>query len=104
MNDRKKLEYIRNTLQTRTLYEQLAEECSELSQASLKLIRALGNGNPTPVDYADAYSNLFEEVIDIQIVLETLQVPSWLERESLKDLYAEKLDRWYGRVKEANNE
>lgn len=104
MNDRNKIEYIRNALQMRTLFEQLAEECAELSQASLKLIRALGNGNPTPVDYADAYSNLLEEAIDVQLVLEILQIPNWLERESLKNLYAEKLDRWYGRVKEVDND
>lgn len=42
-------EYIMNTLTARELLEQLAEECNELSKASLKLIRALGlSENATP--------------------------------------------------------
>ena len=35
-------EYVRDTLPDRDLLEQLAEECNELSKASLKLIRQSG--------------------------------------------------------------
>ncbi len=31
------------------VYEQLAEECSELAKAALKMARILRNENPTPV-------------------------------------------------------
>lgn len=49
-------EYIMNTLTARELLEQLAEECSELSKASLKLIRALElSENATPIDKSDRY-------------------------------------------------
>ena len=43
----------------------LAEECSELAQAALKLRRAYDQTNPTPVDPDDAYEKLCEEVADV---------------------------------------
>ena len=43
-------DFIKHKLDMRTLLEQLAEEASELSQASLKLIRAKGlSNNSTPI-------------------------------------------------------
>lgn len=42
--------YIRKVLSARDLAEQLAEECSELAKASLKMIRAGGmSANITPI-------------------------------------------------------
>ena len=43
---------------------QLAEESSELTQAALKLIRAMEGA--TPVTYQDAIENLAEEFGDVQ--------------------------------------
>lgn len=46
--------------------EQLAEECSELSKAALKLIRAKGlSNNPTPVSVVQAEADLKEESMDV---------------------------------------
>lgn len=66
-------DFIKHKLDMRTLLEQLAEEASELSQASLKLIRAkeLSN-NSTPIDEQEAIQNLLEEVGDIRMVLTLL--------------------------------
>lgn len=45
--------------------EQLAEECTELGKAALKLARILRNENPTPVTREDAKANLLEEWTDV---------------------------------------
>lgn len=44
---------------------QLAEEASELTQAALKLRRALDGTNPTPKSVAECEANLMEEFADI---------------------------------------
>lgn len=88
-------EYIMNTLTTRELLEQLAEECNELSKASLKLIRALGlSENATPTGMVEAYDNFVEEQKDVISVL-------WLltssERYACIDGYP-KYERWAKRL------
>lgn len=45
--------------------EQMAEEASELSQASLKFARKLRGENPTPKEGNELVSNLCEEVADV---------------------------------------
>ena len=65
---------VRMKMSTRTMLEQLAEEAAELSQAALKLIRAMGDENPTPVTREEAENNLVEEATDVMLVLETLCV------------------------------
>ena len=63
-------EYVRDTLPDRDLLEQLAEECNELSKASLKLIRALKlNKNATPISKVEAYDKFIEEQKDVISVL-----------------------------------
>ena len=63
-------DFIKHKLDMRTLLEQFAEEASELSQASLKLIRAKGlSNNSTPIAEQEAIQNLLEELGDIRMVL-----------------------------------
>ena len=88
-------EYVKNTLPARDLLEQLAEECNELSKASLKLIRALElNENATPTGRVEAYDNFIEEQKDVVSVL-------WLltgnERYAYIDGYP-KMERWAKRL------
>ena len=88
-------EYVKNTLPARDLLEQLAEECNELSKASLKLIRAIGDSeNPTPIGQIEAYDNFIEEQKDVVSVL-------WLltrdENYKFIDNY-EKYVRWAKRL------
>ena len=88
-------EYVKNTLPARDLLEQLAEECNELSKASLKLIRAHGlSENATPTSRVEAYDNFIEEQKDVISVL-------WLltrdENYKFIDNY-EKYVRWAKRL------
>lgn len=60
-------------LDRRALLEQLAEECSELSQAALKCIRAEGlSNNVTNTTAKEANENLVEEVGDVLMVCDAL--------------------------------
>lgn len=62
-------DYIRTVqegLNLRTKLEALAEESAELSQAALKLIRAMGlNWNFTTTSEQEAEDNLLEELYDV---------------------------------------
>ena len=62
--------YIRCVLSSKKLDEQLEEECNELAQASLKMIRASGmSANITPITRREAYDNFIEEQNDVVSVL-----------------------------------
>ena len=78
------------------LLAQLAEECAELSQAALKLRRALTGINPTPVTAEEARANLVEEIADILNVSELL-----LEIDDVDEIYdivQRKRERWLKRL------
>lgn len=75
---------------------QLAEEAAELSQAALKLRRALTGINPTPVTADEARANLVEEIADILNVSELL-----LEIDDVDEIYdivQRKRERWLKRL------
>ena len=78
------------------LLAQLAEECAELSQAALKLRRALTGINPTPVAADEARRNLVEEAADVYNVLGLL-----LDAEDNAEIYSiirRKKERWLNRL------
>lgn len=82
----------REHLDRRAMLEQLAEEAAELSQAALKLIRAEGNGNPTPISRYEAQEKLIEEYADVRLCCDLLRVE---ERDSI---ILEKAQRWIRRL------
>lgn len=87
--------YIRQVLSERDLAEQLAEECSELAKASLKMIRAGGmSANITPITRREAYDNFVEEQKDVISVLWLLTMD---ERYAYIDGYP-KYERWAKRL------
>lgn len=49
------------------IYRQLAEECAELAQAALKLIRA--ERGETQMSYQTAHALLLDEIADVQVML-----------------------------------
>ena len=94
------LNYIRSTLSDRDLLEQLAEEAAELSQAALKLIRADGGTNPTPIDEAAAFDSLEEEFMDVLAVMAAYRGGYRYVWEYTGDsINRDKWQRWVQRVK-----
>ena len=78
------------------LLAQLAEECAELSQAALKLRRALTGINPTPVTAEEARANLVEEIADVYNVSGfLLETEDFLE---IYDIVQRKRERWLKRL------
>lgn len=78
------------------LLAQLAEECAELSQAALKLRRALTGINPTPVMAEEARKNLVEETADVYNVLGLLL--DAVENAEIYDIIRRKKARWVKRL------
>ena len=78
----------------------LAEECSELSQAALKLRRVFDQTNPTPVSEKDAKERFFEEVADVQLYMTMIDIP-W---NYIKQIATEKQKRWEKRIEEKNQQ
>lgn len=77
---------------------QLAEECSELAQAALKMRRAMTGTNPTPVGTDEAAMSISEEIADIMLVLHVLGYP--YESRDLELIQNRKLTRWIKRLDE----
>ena len=65
------IEFIASKLSREDILCQLAEEASELSQAALKLRRAITGTNLTPVSENDVKHTLNEEIVDVAVAVET---------------------------------
>lgn len=74
--------------------EQLAEECSELAQAALKMARIYRQTNPTPMSPQEAYQNLIEETSDVYLCLTILQL------DASDKIMESKSNRWIMRLDE----
>lgn len=90
------IEKIRKMLTEDELLCQLSEEAAELSQAALKLRRALTGVNPTPVSYPDAREKLLEEYGDVLNSMEEIITPT--ENEYAIKLRMRKRKRWVERL------
>lgn len=60
------------TLGEPALLEQLAEECSELAQAALKLARLERGENPTPKTEEECIAALKEEMADVGLCIDAI--------------------------------
>lgn len=78
----------------------LAEECTELAHAALKLRRVRApEDNPTPVTEEEARKKLIEEVADVQCVLQQLfEIDDWMRA---ADVIEMKMERWVSRLRES---
>ena len=80
------------------MLRQMAEECSELSQAALKYIRALRNETPMRID--EAIEHLTEEIADVRLMIDALSATVLSERnvDDVQAIKEQKLDRWKKRM------
>lgn len=81
------------------LLAQLAEEAAELSQAALKLRRAMTGYNPTPVTVAEAHANLIEEAADVNLAISFLLGDNSISE--IEEIKQRKLKRWLKRLEES---
>ena len=92
----KYIDFITSRLSQGELLAQLAEECTELAKAALKLRRVYDGENPTPVSERQALDNLAEEIIDVHVCLSVMGLAK-VDSEGDKR-YEEKMKRWCSRL------
>lgn len=95
------IDFIREQLDEAEILAQLAEECTELAQAALKLRRIHDGRNPTPVKLSEAYANMAEEIGDVKLCLRVLGYH--LDDPGYDIAGDRKLDRWCGRLRDREN-
>ena len=83
------------------LLEQLAEECSELAQAALKLARKERGENPTPKTEEECVENLLEELGDVNLCMSVVEANRGIH---IRCLSVDKKARWAQRIREARAE
>lgn len=89
------IQQIREKMDLPDIYEQLAEEAAELSQAANKMARVLRGTNPTPVTKGEAQKDLVEEYTDVVLVANDIL---GMETDWLTENF--KLQRWAKRLRE----
>lgn len=82
------------------LLAQLAEECSELAQAALKLRRAMDKTNPTPISREEAREKLIEEIADVFNCIDFIAEIEQLDASETFRIMKDKRERWEKRLKE----
>lgn len=93
------LAFIRATVPPGELWAQLAEEATELAHAALKLRRATGEANPTPVEPSDAFGQVMEEIADVTLLIHVLQLDT--TPDAIRASMDYKLLRWRGRLEDS---
>ena len=80
------------------MLRQMAEECSELSQAALKYIRAARRETPMRID--EAIEHLTEEIADVRVMIDAVTATVLSERDvdDAQAIKEQKLDRWKTRM------
>ena len=80
------------------MLRQLAEECSELSQAALKYIRAARKETPMRID--EAIEHLTEEIADVRLMIDAVSatVITWRDCDAVIEIKEQKRDRWKKRM------
>lgn len=91
---------IRSRLSRTEILAQLAEECSELAQAALKLRRAIRGDNPTPITVDEAEAKVTEEVADVLLCIMVAgdYVQNMIVDKEVKRIMDRKGSRWVFRL------
>lgn len=89
---------ISDLLDYKELLCQLAEEAAELSQAALKLRRALDGKNPTPKSISECEAALDEEIADVELCLNKLGFHSEDHLFIQANIMDAKRKRWLSRL------
>jgi len=84
--------------------EQLAEECSELAQASLKYARLLRGENPTPKTEQECLEALTEEIADVDLCISELMMEGLVDSNKVIDIIDQKENRWKERLEARHEE
>lgn len=93
------MNYIKRRVPVEELLAGLAEECSELAQAALKLRRVFNGTNPTPITEDEAIERLYEEIADVKLYASLLDI----NPQYISSVMQKKKARWEQRLYEKEN-
>lgn len=93
-----------DTIGLPAVLEQLAEECSELAQASLKYARLLRGENPTPKTEEECLESLTEEIADVDLCISELMMEGLVDSNKVIDIIDQKGNRWKERLEARHEE
>ena len=94
------MDIVRGNVPQEELLAQLAEECTELAQAALKLRRTYIKTNPTPVKRREATNTVIEEIADVKLCLHACGFEKVSTLIECNRIMGTKADRWANRLKE----
>lgn len=86
------------------LLTQLAEECGELIQAAMKIVRYDHGDSSTAVSASSLRNHLVEEMADVQVVIETMLEKQPSLRTQVNEVRLAKTIRWNKRLNHRNDE
>jgi NTP pyrophosphatase (non-canonical NTP hydrolase) len=92
------LNKVRNMIPQAAMYEQMAEECTELAQALLKKARKIRGENYTPKTHEEIDNDVREEFTDVILCAKTIGLTY------SKSTLNQKLNRWVSRNSDTESE
>ena len=98
------IDIVREMIPQDELLAQLAEECTELAHAVLKLRRTYSKSNPTPVKRREALNLVMEEIADVKLCLHACGFEKVTTLIECNRIMGSKEDRWAERLKEVQIE
>ena len=97
MTEEEKIKFVREKLTAKEMLIQLAEECNELAQACLKIVRN-GTQNQSNKTLKELESDFMEELADVQLCMEMLPEFVIGEEAEINEIKEYKLNRWVQRL------
>lgn len=99
MDQRDKIQTLFNFLSETDIRLQLSEECNELTQACLKVIRYYSNHNkPKEHDLFKLLENEVEEIADVLLVIRIMEEAEIIDMCEVEKIARTKLKRWVDRL------
>lgn len=95
ISEKKCIAYIRENVSQEAIMMQLAEECAEVAQQALKLVRIHMKENPTPVTAKEASEKFHQELADFFAALDCI---SGIDYSYIFSVEQDKLNRWCYRL------
>ncbi len=92
-----KIEFVQKELRQDEILIQLAEECNELAQACLKIVR-WGSPNLPNKTAKELDADFMEELADVQLCMEMLPEFVIEEENEINEIKEHKLNRWVNRL------
>lgn len=94
------MDIVRGNVPQEELLAQLAEECTELAKAALKLRRTYSKTNPTPVKRREATNAVLEEIADVKLCLHACGFEKVSTLIECNRIMGAKAERWADRLKD----